>query len=224
MNLKGCRQLNRQPFFVLSGIQLRCIALVKKKNPPGMIRNRNNLSYFSESETSLILTSNYMRKLIFLLGLIVITGSAWSQKALSKLTAGSPAPEFTLTDNHGQPVSLSSFRGKTVYMDFWASWCMPCVVAMPDSKKLMEKYKDRQDIIFLYVNVRDDTKKWQRFLKKQKMGGIHLFATRDQSDKLLSDYSFSGLPHYVLIDKDGNLVNPNSSRPDDAEKYFGGVE
>jgi len=136
----------------------------------------------------------------------------------NKLTKGNIAPEFTLTNLEGKQVSLSTFKGKTVYIDFWATWCVPCIIAMPDSRKLMEKFKDRKDIVFLYINVKDEFEKWKSYLSKEPIRGENLFSNKKQSDELYSSYNFSGIPHYVLIDRNGKLINSNAERPINAER------
>lgn len=135
----------------------------------------------------------------------------------NKLVKGNDAPDFTLINKEGKQVSLSSFKGKIVYIDFWATWCMPCIDAMNRSQELTEKFKDRNDIVFLYVNVRDDMVKWKGYLVKEKTEGIHLFADKEQSEKLYHVYNFVGIPHYTLIDRNGKIINPNAESPEKVE-------
>lgn len=134
------------------------------------------------------------------------------------LSAGKPAPDFILLDADGKQVALSSFKGKVVYIDFWATWCAPCLSEMPNSHKLSEKFKDNKDLVFLYVNVRDDEKNWKKFISKGTLQGINLFANEQQSIDLYKVYNFKGIPHYVLIDKNGNLISADAQRPGDVEQ------
>lgn len=134
------------------------------------------------------------------------------------LSAGNPAPDFALVDMNGKSVSLSSLKGKVVFIDFWATWCKPCIAEMPVTHKLMEKFKDRADVVFMNVNVDDNKEKWKNFVDKEKMSGTNLHADKKQSDDLHKSYNFNGIPHFVIIDKQGKLIDVNSENGEKAEK------
>jgi thiol-disulfide isomerase/thioredoxin len=133
------------------------------------------------------------------------------------LAPGQPAPAFTLTDAHGKSVSLSSLKGKMVFIDFWATWCAPCLMALPNTRALANKFKDRDDVAFLYVNITDEQKRWKNFILKEKMEGIQVFANEEESANLHKMYNFDGIPHCVLIDKQGNILDAMANTAD-AEK------
>lgn len=136
------------------------------------------------------------------------------------LSSGKNAPDFTLINEKNEPNSLSSFNGKIVFIDFWATWCAPCLVAMPKTIDLMNKFKDNKEVIFLYVNVNDDKEKWRNYISKKKIGGEHWYADKKQSAELYKLYNFRGIPHYVLIDKKGKLVNANAEFTKEPEKLI----
>jgi thiol-disulfide isomerase/thioredoxin len=73
----------------------------------------------------------------------------------SALFSGNNASVFTLKTCDGKNVSLTDFKGKVVYLDFWASWCGPCMMEMPSAKKLQDTFA-KQDVVFLYVSVDDN--------------------------------------------------------------------
>ena len=129
----------------------------------------------------------------------------------NKLAPGNPAPDFSLTNIDDKSISLSSLKGKVVFIDFWATWCVPCISAMSQTHRLIQYFSENNAVVFLNVNVNDDMRMWKNFVLKEKMPGEHLFATKEQSDNLYKSYNFSGIPHYVLIDKHGKIIDANAN-------------
>lgn len=121
------------------------------------------------------------------------------------LTAGAEAPDFTLVDESGKTISLSDFRGKVVYIDFWATWCPPCTYALLKSNDLKQEFEGK-DVVFLYISLDSDMGSWRRFLNRHRPGGVHVFAKGRYKSEVAGDYTVRGLPAYFLIDKDGNLA------------------
>jgi len=136
------------------------------------------------------------------------------------LLAEKPAPDFTATDMNGQTVSLSSLKGNLVFVDFWATWCVPCIASLPETAALAEKLKSRRDVAVLLVNVKDQQDKWEHYLAKNKPTGINLYADKLQSDYIYKAYNFNGIPHYLLIGPNGRIISSTLSGPADAEKLI----
>lgn len=133
---------------------------------------------------------------------------------LYETKSGNAASDFTYPDTEGKMVSLSSFKGKVVLIDVWATWCAPCKQQIPHLKKLEEEMKGK-DIVFLCVSVDEekDKAKWLETIKKENLGGIHLFASG--WSKITQDYKIKGIPRFMLFDKKGNIVTVEAPRPSD---------
>ncbi len=121
-----------------------------------------------------------------------------------KLQFGQPAPEFTLQDLDGQPISLSQFKGQVVLLDFWASWCGPCIENLPDLRKIKERTAG-QPVVFLNLSLDDDEAAWRKAVDKHGIKGVHVRAVGLGSD-VAKSYQVSSLPSYYLVDSQGLLV------------------
>ncbi|GAB3169389.1 hypothetical protein GCM10027291_19770 [Telluribacter humicola] len=137
------------------------------------------------------------------------------------LAEGKPAKDFVATDKHGNEVRLSDFKGKIVYIDTWATWCVPCIAEFPHSKKMIEHYQGNEDIVFLFVSTDKETQKWKTFLKSDKAPqGFHVNQfSQDEQTSLYSLYRMAGIPHYNLIDQQGNIKVNHAPRPSNKEIY-----
>ncbi|OJJ17963.1 hypothetical protein BKI52_29340 [marine bacterium AO1-C] len=128
-----------------------------------------------------------------------------------QLDKGKAAPTFTLKNLAGKQVSLSDFKGKVIYLDFWASWCKPCMKEVPHAKKLKEKLQG-QPVAFLYISVDENDKMWKRAIERKQIKGEHLVAPGMQH-AVAQAYNARSIPRYVIIDKAGNIWHRNASRP-----------
>ena len=115
---------------------------------------------------------------------------------------GKPAPDFTLQDLEGNNVTLSELKGNVILLDFWATWCGPCVMAMPHIDKLHQDYKDRAVKVYA-VNQREAREKIEPFLKSKKLS---LPVLLDPNGDVGKAYGVRGIPTTVLIGKDGTIL------------------
>src|SRR5207248_6498432 len=129
-----------------------------------------------------------------------------------KLAPGTMAPDFTLADLTGKQRSLSSFKGKVVYIDFWATTCGPCVQEIPMMKKLQADFAN-EEIVFLQVSLGDGEQRWKDVLKQKGLKGVHLLARGIEQKQIESSYRIQGIPVYVLVDRDGKIITANAPRP-----------
>lgn len=113
------------------------------------------------------------------------------------------APNFTLKSSSGEEVQLSDFRGKVVYISFWASWCKPCLTGFIKSEGIRHQLMDR-GVVLLNVCLDDTEDKWQRTMMRIPMPGTNLYASSNTPLKL--KYDLSRLPAYYIVDKAGNFA------------------
>lgn len=122
------------------------------------------------------------------------------------------APEFNLESIEGAQVALSDLKGKYVYIDIWATWCGPCLRQIPAMKELEEKYRDKDiEIMSVSVDSEKDKGKWRQMIEARDMKGIQLFAGRTSS--FHRDYKIKTIPKFVLVGKNGEIINENPPRP-----------
>jgi thiol-disulfide isomerase/thioredoxin len=137
-----------------------------------------------------------------------------------KIAIGKPAPSFTAIDSLGKQHSLTDFKGEVVLIDLWASWCGPCREEAPYLAKVIKKYKADNRIKFISIAVMDKIDNWKKALIADKPIGLQLF---DKDGLVQNGYVANSIPKFVLIDKQGNIVNfdsPMPSEPVELEKIL----
>lgn len=121
---------------------------------------------------------------------------------------GSDALEFVQNDPEGKPVSLSSFRGKYVLIDFWASWCKPCRVENPTVVKAFQKFSDKNFTI-LGVSLDQDKEPWLKAIEKDGLTWTQVSDLKGWGNESAALYRVSGIPQNFLIDPNGKIVAKN---------------
>lgn len=124
------------------------------------------------------------------------------------------APAFDLNSIEGTQISLESMKGKYLFVDIWATWCGPCLQQLPAMKELEQKYEG-QNIEFVSISVDKDADKakWAKMIEVREMGGTQLFAGKQTS--FSRDYEVSSIPKFLIIGKEGEIINENPPRPMD---------
>jgi len=141
-----------------------------------------------------------MRKII--LAAIVICGSIVSK---AQLPVGKMAPEISLPNAQDSLVNLSSYKGKVVLVDFWASWCGPCRAANPSILRIHKKYKD-QGLIVLGVSIDVNKQLWLKAVKKDKLTFQQVNDNTGLDSKITDAYRVDLIPTTFLLDKTGMIV------------------
>lgn len=121
-----------------------------------------------------------------------------------KFTAGMPAPEFSLQSLEGKSVSLSQFRGKTVLLNFWATWCPPCRAEMPDMQRVAQDHPD--DLVVLAVDLQEAPEPVASFVKQFGLSFPILLDTRGDVSQM---YGVQSLPSSFFIDPLGRVASFN---------------
>ncbi|MGB3114920.1 MAG: TlpA disulfide reductase family protein [Ferruginibacter sp.] len=125
---------------------------------------------------------------------------------IAKGMINEPAPAFALKDFEGNSVSLASLKGKVVVVDFWATWCGPCIASMPGMKKAQDKYKGNPNVKFLFVDtwekVDNKLQNAKDFMTKK---GYDFHVLLDTEDNVVSDFKVSGIPTKFIVDGNGNI-------------------
>lgn len=132
-------------------------------------------------------------------------------------TAVSSSDVLDLSDRDGKHVSLSDFKGKVVYIDFWASWCGPCRGQMPFSKQLHEKFSDKQKkkIVFLYISIDADPARWRKGIEELGIEGVNVNSPGNWGSRVCSYFQINSIPRYMIMNKKGEIVDFNAKRPSD---------
>lgn len=119
-------------------------------------------------------------------------------------TSADLAPDFELPDLQGNPLKLSSLRGKYVVLDFWGSWCIWCIRGIPSMKQAYTRYKDKMEI--LGIDCCDTEEKWKAAVKEHDIPWLHVRCSNELLPTLGKQYQIEGFPHKVVIDPDGHII------------------
>src|SRR5687767_8045472 len=158
--------------------------------------------------------------LFILLSLLLSSCSYFNS---DKLMNGSPAPEISLPDTSGTTLTLSSFRGNLVLVEFWASWCRPCREENPKLVKLYNKYKDTdfgkaKSLKVISVSLDSDKDKWVEAIHHDSLLlEYHLSDLQGWNSAAVDSYQFRSIPSSFLVDQNGIIIGKNL-KPRDLDK------
>ena len=145
---------------------------------------------------------------------------------LKAITEGNPSPTFNYENHKGGTTDLAALKGKYVYIDVWATWCGPCLREIPSLKEVEEDYKNKNvQFVSISIDEAKDYDKWKSMVSEKQLGGIQLMADNNWKSKFVEDYAIMGIPRFILIDPQGNIISADAPRPSDPElrKTFDGL-
>lgn len=134
-----------------------------------------------------------------------------------KLGSGNMSPQFEDYKNYaGGTASLKDYLGSYVYIDVWATWCVPCVMEIPFMKKIEKQYKDK-NIQFVGVSLDnpDHEDKWRKMIEDKDLaeGSVQLLADNELNSKFIKNYYIKAIPRFILLDPDGKIISYDAPRP-----------
>lgn len=122
---------------------------------------------------------------------------------------GDVAVDFTAVNLNGEKISLSSLKGKVIYVDLWATWCGPCMQEMPSFEKLKAKYAGNPNVVFVSLSIDENESLWKTSVAQRKADGEQWLINRSK----LQAYNIVGIPRSLLINKDFKMVNMSAPLP-----------
>lgn len=131
-------------------------------------------------------------------------------KIARKLAIGAIAPDFTQNDPEGKPVSLSSFRGQYVLLDFWASWCGPCRQENPNIVAAYNQYKDKNfTVLGVSLDRPNDKEKWLKAISDDRLAWTQVSDLKFWENEVALQYGIRSIPQSYLLDPDGRIIGKN---------------
>jgi thiol-disulfide isomerase/thioredoxin len=129
------------------------------------------------------------------------------------------APVLKLKDLKGKSKALTDFKGKVVYIDFWASWCGPCRQQFPYAHELKKQLSpaENKQIEFVYFSIYNTDSIWKKAIIANGLEGTQLFSPGGWNSEVVKYFKINGIPRYMLLNKKGQIADPNAKRPSDPQ-------
>jgi len=140
---------------------------------------------------------------VFIVAIVIVFFSVKREETpMTKAVVGLNAPEFSLSDPSGKTYTLSELKGSVVFINFWATWCPPCIEEMPSIQNLYNGFKDKKEFRMVTILFKDDYGKAMAYLKQNNYAIPVLI---DGNGKAAKAYGVTGVPETYIVDKQGVL-------------------
>jgi peroxiredoxin len=134
--------------------------------------------------------------------------SVEAQKVRRALAPGAAFPDFQEKDITGEPISVSKYKGKVLLVDFWATWCVPCVISLPEVIEAYDKHhKDGFEVIAISLDQQQSAV--EKFIKTKKMAWQQFCDTKGWESPLVAKYGVEAIPATYLLDRNGKIIGAN---------------
>lgn len=167
-----------------------------------------------------------IKPIVGLLAIVIVSSGYYYWFIIS--SSGTEKIKYIEPENHYNSFSdilqHPDLNGNVVYVDYWHTGCSPCLEEFQHMPKLKEKFKENKDLVFLYLgkdrSVPGEKFRWKKMIEKKNLTGDHYFMTYEKYDRLwdetVNDTTImKAFPHYLIVGRDGKIINNNAPRPSD---------
>jgi thiol-disulfide isomerase/thioredoxin len=142
-----------------------------------------------------------------------IASKSKGENPFQNLQAGDVVRDFAVVDKNDSLISLRDFKNKVVYINFWATWCGPCLKNIPTLNEMIDEYSTNADIVFLNICLYSQKENWVRIIRREDLRGINLFPEGRWGEILSAEFSVKSIPTYVLLGKENKLFENHTDKP-----------
>jgi len=135
--------------------------------------------------------------------------------SLSATVTETALPDVTLERPDGTKLELSSLFGKTLFLDFWATWCPPCCAEIPYLETLAKQFAANQDVRIISISVDQDRDAWVKKVAEDKPTWEQYRISSDDADDFFSAIELETIPRFIIVSPDGSIINADAPRPSD---------
>lgn len=118
---------------------------------------------------------------------------------------------------------IKKHPNKVLYIDFWGTWCAPCMQELPHAEQIKTMF-DKNDVVFVYLANRSGEIVWKKTIEERDIQGDHYLLTETQYSNMSKTFEINGIPHYVLIDKKGNIISKDAPRPSSGDVIINSIK